>query len=107
MMRVMLYELLARVIGVGTETADMLVQEVLSRNMRDRRAVARAIGVRAGYRRRNRTWSAILDLRDRFDDALEDFLERHCLIVVVADVHRMAAGVDRVGGQRGREAIPA
>src|SRR5207302_8965935 len=32
--------LLARVIGVGIETADMLVQEVLSRNMRDRRAVA-------------------------------------------------------------------
>ena len=28
-------------IGVGIETADMLVQEVLSRNMRDRRAVAR------------------------------------------------------------------
>src|SRR5436853_2199169 len=33
--------LLARVIGVGIETADMLVREVLSRNMRDRRAVAR------------------------------------------------------------------
>ncbi len=33
--------LLARVIGVGIETADMLVQEVLSRNLRDRRAVAR------------------------------------------------------------------
>ena len=32
--------LLARVIGIGVETADMLVQEVLSRNMRDRRAVA-------------------------------------------------------------------
>ena len=32
--------LLARVIGVGVETADMLVQEVLSRSMRDRRAVA-------------------------------------------------------------------
>ena len=29
--------LLARVIGVGIETADMLVQEVLARNMRDRR----------------------------------------------------------------------
>ena len=28
--------LLARVIGVGIETADMLVQEVLSRNLRDR-----------------------------------------------------------------------
>ena len=37
--------LLARVIGVGIETADMLVQEVLSRNMRDRRAVARYSGL--------------------------------------------------------------
>ena len=35
--------LLARVIGVGIETADMLVQEVLSRNMRDRRAIARVM----------------------------------------------------------------
>ena len=31
----------ARVIGVGIETADMLIQEVLSRKLRDRRAVAR------------------------------------------------------------------
>jgi hypothetical protein len=30
---------LARVIGIGIEAADMLVQEVLSRTMRDRRAV--------------------------------------------------------------------
>src|SRR5262245_44724742 len=37
--------LLARVIGVGIETADMLVHEVLSRNMRDRRAVARYAGI--------------------------------------------------------------
>jgi transposase len=37
--------LLARVIGVGIETADMLVHEVLSRNMRDRRAVARYAGL--------------------------------------------------------------
>jgi transposase len=37
--------LLARVIGGGIETADMLVQEVLSRNMRDRRAVARYAGL--------------------------------------------------------------
>src|SRR5271154_648123 len=37
--------LLARVIGVGLETADMLVHEVLSRNMRDRRAVARYAGL--------------------------------------------------------------
>ena len=33
--------LLARIVGVGVETADMLVHEVLSRPMRDRRAVAR------------------------------------------------------------------
>jgi transposase len=37
--------LLARVIGVGIETADMLVQEVLSRNMRGRRAIARYAGL--------------------------------------------------------------
>src|SRR5213083_1327637 len=37
--------LLARVIGVGVETADMLVQEILSRNMRDRRAIARYAGL--------------------------------------------------------------
>ena len=37
--------LLARVVGVGVETADMLVQEVLSRNLRDRRAVARYGGL--------------------------------------------------------------
>ena len=37
--------LLARVIGIGIETADMLVHEVLSRTMRDRRAVARYGGL--------------------------------------------------------------
>ena len=37
--------LLARVMGVGIETADMLVQEVLARNLRDQRAVARYAGL--------------------------------------------------------------
>jgi transposase len=37
--------LLARVTGVGIETADMLVHEVLSRDLRDRRAVARYAGL--------------------------------------------------------------
>jgi transposase len=37
--------LLARVIGVGIETADMLVHEVLSRGLRDRRAVGRYAGI--------------------------------------------------------------
>ena len=38
-------QLLARVIGISVETADMLVQEVLSRDLRDRRAVARYGGL--------------------------------------------------------------
>src|SRR5262249_60810992 len=37
--------LLARVIGVGIETADMLVHEVLSPNMHDRPAIARYAGL--------------------------------------------------------------
>ena len=37
--------LLARVLGMGIETADMLVREALSRNLRDRRAVARLGGL--------------------------------------------------------------
>lgn len=37
--------MLAKVIGVGIETADMLVHELLSRNLRDRRAVARYAGL--------------------------------------------------------------
>src|SRR6476646_7639578 len=36
---------LARVVGVGVETADILVNEVLSRPMRDRKAVARYAGL--------------------------------------------------------------
>jgi transposase len=51
--------LIARVIGVGLETADMLVHEVLMRNLRDRRAVARYGGVtgapdESGKRRREK-----------------------------------------------------
>jgi transposase len=37
--------LLARVVGVGLETADMLVHEAFSRGLRDRRAVARYAGL--------------------------------------------------------------
>lgn len=37
--------LLASIFGVGLETADMLVREILSRNLRDRRAVARYAGL--------------------------------------------------------------
>src|SRR3954449_8333443 len=51
--------LLARVIGVGVETADMLVHEVLRRDLRDRRAVARYAGLtgspeESGGRRREK-----------------------------------------------------
>ena len=51
--------LLARIIGVGVETADMLVHEILSRNLRDRKAVARYAGLtgspdESGSRRRQK-----------------------------------------------------
>jgi transposase len=51
--------LLARVIGIGIETADMLVNEVMTRRLRDRRAVARYAGItgspeESGKRRREK-----------------------------------------------------
>jgi transposase len=51
--------LLARVVGVGIETADMLVREILLRDLRDRRAVARYAGLtgapdESGRRRREK-----------------------------------------------------
>ena len=51
--------LIARVFGIGIETADLLVHEILSRNLRDRRAVARYAGLTAspdesGNRRREK-----------------------------------------------------
>ena len=51
--------LIARIFGIGIETADTLVHEVLSRNLRDRRAVARYAGLtgspdESGSRRREK-----------------------------------------------------
>ena len=51
--------LLARVIGIGIETADLLVNEVFSRQLRDRKAVARYAGLtgspdESGARRREK-----------------------------------------------------
>ena len=51
--------LIARVVGIGVETADMLVNEVFSRRFRDRRAVARYAGLtgspdESGKRRREK-----------------------------------------------------
>jgi transposase len=51
--------LLARIVGVGVETAEMLVHEVFVRNLRDRRAVARYAGLtgapdESGARRREK-----------------------------------------------------
>ena len=51
--------LITRVLGVGIETSDMLVNEVLSRRWRDRKAIARYVGLtgspdESGKRRRER-----------------------------------------------------
>ena len=62
--------MLARVIGLGLETADMLVHEVLSRNLRDRRAVARYAGLtgspdESGSRRREKGLARAGNMRVR------------------------------------------
>ena len=51
--------LIARVVGIGVETADMLVSEVFSRQFRDRKAIARYAGLtgspdESGKRRREK-----------------------------------------------------
>jgi transposase len=63
-------QLLARVIGIGIETADMLVREVLSRTLRDRRAVGRFVGLtgspdESGSRRREKGLSRAGNARVR------------------------------------------
>jgi transposase len=62
--------LLSRVVGVGIETADMLVQEVFSRKLRDRKAVARYAGLtgapnESGQKRRERGLSRAGNARVR------------------------------------------
>ena len=62
--------LLARVLGIGIETADMLVHEILSRNLRDRRAVARYAGLtgspdESGQKRREKGLSRAGNARGR------------------------------------------
>jgi transposase len=57
--RTAMVRLLARVVGVGIESADLLVQEVFSRELRDRKAVARYAGLtgapdESGQKRRER-----------------------------------------------------
>jgi len=62
--------LLARVIGVGVETADLLVNEILSRELRDRRAVARYAGLtgapdESGAKRREKGLAKVGNARVR------------------------------------------
>jgi len=62
--------LLARVVGVGLETADMLVREVLSRELRDRKALARYAGLtgspdESGARRREKGLARVGNARVR------------------------------------------
>jgi transposase len=62
--------LLARVVGVGIETADMLVREALSRDLRDRKALARYAGLtgspdESGARRREKGLARVGNARVR------------------------------------------
>lgn len=63
--------LLARVIGIGLETADMLVHKILSRDLRDRRAIARYAGLtgapdESGKRRREKGLARAGNARVRY-----------------------------------------
>jgi transposase len=63
-------QILAKVVGIGIETADMLVHEVLARGLRDRRAVARFAGLtgtpdESGARRREKGLSKAGNARVR------------------------------------------
>ncbi|WP_287321216.1 transposase [Mesorhizobium sp.] len=63
--------LLSRIIGVGIETADMLVNEILSRGLRDRRSVARYAGLtgapdESGQRRREKGLARAGNARVRY-----------------------------------------
>jgi transposase len=87
--------LIARVIGVGIETADMLVHEVLSRKLRDRRAVARYAGLtgapdESGSKRREKGLAKAGNARVRggmiqFGVALFALSEGQCIGPVVSD----------------------
>ena len=90
--------LLARVTGVGIEMADMLVHEVLSRNMRDRRAIARYGGLtgspdESGRRRREKGLSPFRQCSSsaRYDPigvAISHIPKRQRLSAVVSSSHR-------------------
>jgi transposase len=100
-------QLLARVIGIGIETADMLVREVLSRNLRDRRAVARYAGLtgspdESGSRRREKGLSragnarvrrGMIQLSWRFLMFPEG--KRACRVVPGTDGARQAGGQEK------------
>jgi transposase len=100
--------LLARVIGIGIETADMLVQEVLSRKLRDRRAVARGACPGEGRGRTDRLARGKRRPPARkglgqgrqcpgpprhaaAGLALSDFPEGQCAGAMVSDTHRRRA----------------
>src|SRR5258705_2023568 len=92
--------LLARVIGVGIETADMLVQEVLARNMRDRRAIARYAGLtgsldESGTKRREkglaRSGNARVRRHDPIGVAISHLSEEQHLGAVGSSPHRERA----------------
>src|SRR5262249_25094670 len=80
--------LVARVIGVGIETADMLVQEVLSRTLRDRRAVARCAGLTGAPDESGRREKGLARSEQRARSARA---EGQCLGAVVSSPHRERA----------------
>jgi hypothetical protein len=97
--------LLARVMGIGIETADMLVHEVLSRNLRDRRAIARYAGLtgspdESGKKRREKGLARCGNPRSAGHDpigvAVPHVPEGQCPGAVVSSPHRQRRVCDLV-----------
>jgi transposase len=73
--------LIGRVLGVGIETADMLVNEIFSRHWRDRKAVARYAGLtgspdESGSRRRERGLARAANIQLRCGNSIGKLYSR-------------------------------
>src|SRR5258705_1459032 len=84
---------LARVVGIGVETADMLVNEVLSPPMRDRKAVARYAGLtgspdESGAKRRGQGLAKAGNARVR-----RGMIQLACGVLGLLEVGALAVGV--------------
>ena len=91
--------LIARVIGIGIETADMLVNEILSRHLRDSKAVARYAGVEE-HQRIERLQRPVLPFGDLLEDSVRDRTDEISGDVDPIEIAQMALDFGSAFGKR-------